>query len=161
MKFKRIMASFLAGVFSLSMMHVNVSAQNSAEKASAEEKNIVVVVKEEEFKKESTAKKVLVKAADGTLYVAKLVGSGALSTLKTVGNCALFPIREFLKGVLVSTGVASVIAGLCVGCIYVVIKTNENVRKGGRNPFGYLYQELCEFKRSAVAERWEQECRVQ
>ena len=150
MKFKRIMASFLAGVFSLSMMHVNVSAQNSAEKASAEEKNIVVVVKEEESKKESTAKKVLVKAADGTLYVAKLVGSGALSTLKTVGNCALFPIREFLKGALMLLGAAVTGIGLCCGGFYVICEVNEKVEKGGENPFKFFVDQWRDFKQSAT-----------
>ena len=59
MKAKRIIASFLSGMFSLSMMHVNVGAQNSAEKVPVKEESIVVVAKEEETTKESTAKKIL------------------------------------------------------------------------------------------------------
>lgn len=176
---KRIVAGIMAFVFSLNMISINVNAEVRKEEPIAIKEDAVLkkedikeAVEYEDGANENNAKKVLVKAADGAIYLAKIVGNDALVFFKVVGSVGFdvlrksgsgvkFVLKEFLRGVSVSTGVASVIACLCAGCTYVVIKTNENVRKGGRNPFGYLYQEWCEFKRSAAAGRWEQECGIQ
>lgn len=101
MKAKRIIASFLSGVFSLSMMHVNVGAQNSAEKVPVKEESIVVVAKEEETTKESTAKKFLLKIANGATILA--TGTTTLS---------LLGIKKTLN--LIKTGVEYVAIGFCM-----------------------------------------------
>lgn len=98
MKFKRLLAGAMTFVFSLSMIHVGVSAEEFTEKATDEKEKITVVLKEEDVKEasekedvakaetteESTAKKVLVKVANGAKTAVFAVGNLGLSGIKRI-----------------------------------------------------------------------------
>ena len=114
MKFKRLFAGIMTFVFSLSMAHSNVCAEEITEKVADKKEKITVVLKEdakevdkkedvtnEEATKESTAKKVLLKIANG----AKTVAVGA-------GNLGLSGIKKVLD--LAKTGVEYVAIGFCM-----------------------------------------------
>ena len=121
MKFKRLFAGIMTFVFSLSMAHIKVSAGEIVEKVADEKEKITIVLEEdakgkedvtnEEATEESTAKKVLVKIANG----AKTVAVGA-------GKLGLSGIKKVLD--LAKTGVEYVAIGFCMmigASIFIVI----------------------------------------
>lgn len=133
MKFKRLLAGVMAFVFSLSMIHVGVSAEEIIEKTTDEKGKITVVLKRED--------------ADESLI--KTAGSTVLSVVKTLFSVASFPIKELLRGALIFTGGAVAAAGFCCGGIYIILKINEDVKGGAKNPFKFVVDEINEFKKSA------------
>lgn len=147
MRFKRLLAGVMAFVFSLNMSHINVNAEEKSGKIIDEKEKAVIVLKKEDITKdesidESTAKKFFVKAADGTVYIAK-----------TAGSVVKFVLKEFLRGALVVAGAAFMALCLFASSAYMIIKINENVRNKQSNPFGYLYKQWCEFKQTAVPKK--------
>lgn len=133
MKFKRLLAGAMTFVFSLSMIHVGVSAEEIAEKVADEKEKITVVLKRED--------------ADESLI--KTAGSTVLSVVKTLFSVASFPIKELLRGALIFTGAAGAAIGICFGGFYIVTEINNRVKHGAVNPFKFVVDEINDFKKSA------------
>lgn len=119
MKFKRLLAGVMAFAFSLGMVHINVGAEEIAEKVADEKEKITVVLNEKDVKEvtekedvanaeateESTAKKVLIKVLNSTKTVMFAGASLSWSGIKRIFG-------------LIKSGVEWIAVGACLAVGY-------------------------------------------
>ena len=103
MRFKRLLAGVMAFVFSLNMSHINVNAEEKSGKIIGEKEKTAIVLKKEDITKdesidESTAKKVLMKAANITKKVVSFGSDLGLSVIKKIPIIIISLIKYMAVG---------------------------------------------------------------
>ena len=127
MKIKRLLAGAMTFVFSLSMVHINVNAEEISKENSNEENVIIVKAEDgaEEASESGILTKILMLVGKGAVSVVKIAGYGVFYVIKIPCKLVFWMLKELFVRILASV----IIIGVGVGFAYYKLKDSEIIKK--------------------------------